>query len=159
LDDREKVFNWINRKLAEQKRFIAVAENIVNVALQEAFGPPGVSGDPLKIVYATQRLAAAYRSGIEWATEARRVYVIEQFQELIDAIRTFFDNTINEIEDYGEHCFRTIEGVIANPPKPGEKREVELTLKLTMSGTEEFRKACEKLSPGTDFSDEDEDDV
>lgn len=156
LDDPQKVMHWIGRKLAEQRRFIDVSEKVVNTALQEAFGEPGVAGDPQKIVYATKRLASAYRAGIEWGIDARRVAVKKRFQELIDTLATFPDNLIKEIEDYAQHCFSTIEDIVANPPAPGEKREIELTLKMSMSGAEEFRRACEKLSE-TGFFDEDDD--
>jgi hypothetical protein len=121
-------------------------ERIVNVALQDAFGPQGISGDPVKIVYATQRLGEAYRSAIEWAIETQRVSVQDRFQELVRVLGTFVNNMIGEIEDYSAHALRTIEAVIANPPGPNESREVNLTLKLTMSGVDEFREVCDKLS-------------
>ncbi|MEP6743819.1 MAG: DUF4062 domain-containing protein [bacterium] len=159
LDDPPKVFNWIQRKLAEQKRFIDVTENIVNRALQEAFGEPGVAGDPLKIVYATQRLAAAYRSGIEWGIDARRVAVKKRFQEMIDTLATFPENMIKEIEEYSQRCVTSIEEAIVNLPGPDEpKREIVLTLTLTMAGAEEFGEACRKLAEQGFFEDDDDKD-
>jgi hypothetical protein len=146
LDTSERVFDWVNRKLAEQSRISGTMERIVNVALQDAFGPQGISGDPVKIVYATQRLGEAYRSAIEWAIETQRVSVQDRFQELVRVLGTFVNNMIGEIEDYSAHALRTIEAVIANPPGPNESREVNLTLKLTMSGVDEFREVCDKLS-------------
>lgn len=146
LDEPQKVFHWIHRKLAEQRRFVSIADTIINRALSEAFGEPGVPGDPIKIMYVAQRLAAFYRAGIQWAIDARRVSVKRRYQELIDTLATFPENMIKEIEDYSQKCFTSIEDAIANLPGPGEpRREIKLTLTLTMAGAEEFEEACRKL--------------
>jgi len=156
LDEPQKVFHWIQRKLAEQRRFVDVADTIVNRALTEAFGEPGVPGDPVKIVYSAQRLGAFYRAGIQWAIDARRVLVKKRFQELIDTFATFPENMIKEIEDFSQQCLMSIEEAILNLPGPGQpSREVTLTLSLTMAGAEEFGEACRRLEERGFFSEDD----
>lgn len=46
LVEPSQVFDWVLQKIGEGRRIANVISQILNVALLDAFGPPGVSGDP-----------------------------------------------------------------------------------------------------------------
>jgi hypothetical protein len=56
--EKFEVFSWLKRKSAELGRLISTFETIINVALQEALGPPGIAGDPEAIVYVGRKLVS-----------------------------------------------------------------------------------------------------
>ncbi len=51
-----EVFGWLRKKSGELGRLMTNMDKVVNVALQDALGPPGVPGDPEAIVYVGKKL-------------------------------------------------------------------------------------------------------
>jgi hypothetical protein len=128
--ETSEVLTWVSKKIGEGRRISNVLAQIINVTLQEAFGPPGVSGDPVKIVYASQRLALAYRSTIEWALDARRVAVPDECKRLVEIVGTFLTGITEDIEAFSERVLRETEDAIANPPGHGESRVLDFKFDL-----------------------------
>jgi hypothetical protein len=126
-----EIYKWILRKSAEAERIIGAVDPLINVALQEALGPPGVAGDAESIVYVAQKLAELYRSAIEWTLEFRRVEVDDDFRNLVRISSRLLSNSINEIEEYSENMHREIREAINTLPPPGEKRTLNFTLTIT----------------------------
>jgi hypothetical protein len=126
-----EIYRWIGRKSAEAERIIAAVDPLINVALQEALGPPGVVGDAESIVYVAQKLGELYRSAIEWTLEFRRVEVDDDFRNLVRLASKLLSNAIHEIEEYSEKMQREIGEAINNLPPPGEKRTLDFTLTVT----------------------------
>jgi len=62
LKDWDEVFDWITKQTNEAERLVVSFANLINTALTDALGPPGVSGDPVKLVYVSRRLADTYKA-------------------------------------------------------------------------------------------------
>lgn len=61
--------NWILHKLANIEAIVHSTSNLMNVAIQEALGAPGVAGDPEHIAYVAQRLALNHKRLLEWTID------------------------------------------------------------------------------------------
>ena len=104
---------------------------IVNEALQAAFGLPGQSGDPEAILYAAHRLAATYRTALEWKLEFERLDVPEEMETLRLLTGSFCDNMVAEVEEFSHTLKRSIPDAVARA-QAGQRVELKLTLKLTV---------------------------
>ncbi|SRR6266446_2064072 len=147
LSEPSEVFSWISRRMAQAHRFIGAVDQIINVALQEAFGPRGIAGDPEKLVYVARTLSEIYRTAIEWAIECKRVEVDdEEYNEIVRLTGTLSDDMIREIENWSEKTLRETQEALANPLGPNdEPRTLNFTLEIRAPATEELNKELERL--------------
>lgn len=144
--DNFEVLGWISRKAGAARRISTAINQILNVALQDAFGPPGVAGDPEAIVYVAQKLAESYRSAIEWAIEFQHISVNDDFRHIVRISAKLTENMIEEIEEWSKKILREIEEAVASLPlSPGEQRVLEFTLKITVPDMAEFDQELERL--------------
>lgn len=93
-------------------------------------------------------MARAYESTIEWAIDAKRIAVPEEFQRLVQIVGTFLNSIIEDIETFSKRVLRETEEAISNPPALGETRILDFKLTLTMFGQEEFDEEMNRLAAG-----------
>lgn len=141
------VIHWIRKKNAEASRIVDATNQIINVALPQALGEPGMPGDPEKIVYVARRFASAYEHAIEWSLEAKRVGVDdENCSGLISAVGSFLAETITEIERFSRELYDENENALLTfQANPNAEITINLTLKLTLSNLDEFNAELKKF--------------
>ena len=61
MQEGSEVFAWISKQIGESRRIVDSFRNLINTALTDALGPPGVFGDPVKIVYVSRGLQIVTR--------------------------------------------------------------------------------------------------
>jgi hypothetical protein len=144
--EKFEVFSWLKRKSAELGRLISTFETIINVALQEALGPPGVAGDPEAIVYVGRKLANLYREAIQWSLDFKNIDVDDDFRRIVELTGRMTTNMVYEIEEFSARYQTTLEETLANLPKPGEQRVIDLTLKVTMPDMTELHAEVERIN-------------
>jgi hypothetical protein len=119
--------------------------HVVNNVLPEAFGPRGVSGDAVKIVYVARRLGGVYEKSIEWTHDARQTSGPEEYQELIRIAGTFLNDNIRNTEKFAEELLSKTEGAIEKGTAEGGSHVVEATLTFVLSNLEEFHGELDRL--------------
>lgn len=146
LKEPAEIFDWMDRKIIQAERIVDTSKQLVNVALQEALGPPGSPGDAERIVYVSQRLAETYRHAVEWATETKRVSAPELFEKAISVLGTFLDDMIENIETFSKHVIKEFEAAIAAPRGPNDPpRELMFTLTINISNADEFNAELDRI--------------
>jgi hypothetical protein len=140
-----EIYSWIVKKIGEARIITNAVEPLINVALPEAFGAPGVAGDPESIVYVAQKLGEVYRSAIEWTLEFRRVNADEDFRKLVRITSMMLSNVIKEIEEFSENMHKQLNELLNNWPQPGETRILDISLKLTVPDMSELDEEVERL--------------
>jgi hypothetical protein len=138
--------DYIQKRTAEARHITGAVEPLLNTALPEAFGPPGVAGDPERIVYVSQKLADVYRRAIQWTLDFRALDVDEDFANLVRVASRMLSNVINEIEEFSKNVAEQLREALNNLPKPGEPpRKVNLTLSLSVPDMSELSEELRKL--------------
>jgi hypothetical protein len=148
LRSKNEVLNWASRKFNEAGRIIDATNQIINIALQDALGPPGFPGDREMLVYVAKRLANAYEHSIEWSIECNQVGVSnEGFSEIVKVVGTFLDNAISEIERFSDNFIHSVEEALLNLPGDNEPpRIIRLTLTISGIDSQKFSQALDKFS-------------
>ena len=116
LSEWKEVSAWISKQMSEGERLVNSFANLLNIVLLDALGPPGMPGDPVKLVYVSRRLADTYKAAIEWTREARRVSVPDQYQKIVSIIGGFLSNIIKGVEDLSESLLEQLNTGIASGP-------------------------------------------
>jgi hypothetical protein len=137
--------NWIRGKLSEAGRMMASIQSIIDKVLPIAFGPPGVSGDPEAILYAASRLAAAYRSALEWKSTFLRAALPDELEGLRSVASRFCDNMISEVEEFAAKVKDELANAVTKM-QSGQPAVVALTLKLTVPDLSELQPELDRVT-------------
>nr|WP_269084163.1 toll/interleukin-1 receptor domain-containing protein [Sorangium cellulosum] len=119
LSDSE-VLHWISGQIAEIRHIAGSITAVTNSGLEEAMGPPGVPGDPEKIIYVARRIVDGCREAIEWTFRLRRLSVDEEFDKLVSIVQRWGVKVVQDVEVWSVELDRKLKEFAANPPAPGE---------------------------------------
>lgn len=152
--DHAEVFKFVADLKAESRWIYSFTrtEDIITAALNPAlvqipptFGPPGVSGNPIEIRSACQRIALLIDAAVDWETELRFIHVSEKFSPLFESLQ---GSTVEIIDELANVAPGIREGVQKAQSGPGPHTIlVQLTLKSPQT-LERFNKELKKLKGG-----------
>ena len=145
LKEPSEVFDWISTQMSESERIVDSFSNLINTALPEALGPPGISGDPVKLVYVSRRLAETYKSSLEWAREAKKISVPDEYQKIVSIVGGFLSKVTKSIEDFSEDLLERLNKGIAKGQAEGGTIVIDMTLTFEVHGIEEFNEEIKRL--------------
>ncbi|HYV10269.1 MAG TPA: DUF4062 domain-containing protein [Pyrinomonadaceae bacterium] len=145
LKEPSEVFDWISTQMSESERIVDSFSNLINTALPEALGPPGISGDPVKLVYVSQRLAETYKSSLEWAREAKKISVPDEYQKIVSIVGGFLSKVTKSIEDFSENYLERLNKGIAKGQAEGGTIVIDMTLTFELHGLDEFNEEINRL--------------
>ena len=129
----------------EGQRIVGSFNNLINIALPDALGPPGVSGDSIKLVYISQRLGDTYKSTFDWVREAKRLSVPDEYQKLVSIVGGFLNSVTKSVEDFSENLLQQLNAGIAKGQAEGGTIVIEMTLTFELHGLDEFNKEMKRL--------------
>ena len=145
-EDVQDPLAWINARFNDALRLVSTLNDLMG-AIQEAFGPVGVSGDTGSIIFVTDTMADLYRDAILWGLRVRTANVDGQFQRLVTAVGDMMDDVVQQLAQFGPHVKAQLEAAIA-APKTGVPVEITLTISLPESAVRSFNDELARLTSG-----------
>ncbi len=130
-EDVQDPLKWIQARFSDAQRLARTLNDLMNVTLQEALGPPGTPGDPDAIVFVADTMADLYRDSILWSLRLRTANVDERFQRVMAAIGDMMDNLVQQVAAFGPDVKAQIKEALA-APKTGVPRVLEMTLTVSV---------------------------
>jgi hypothetical protein len=127
-----ELFSWTRTQMAVATQIPVRFNRLFSGPVMESFGPPGVAGDPEAIVHVAERTVTVYEKALEWAEDLRAAVVHERVRTYVETMAQLVGRMLDEFEEFAEKCHTTLEALKRNPPKEGEKREIALTLTLSV---------------------------
>jgi hypothetical protein len=125
-----EVIDWIGTKNNELMMITENMSSLINNALVEAFGLPGVSGDADHIVYVADKMVEMFRKTIEWTIDFRSVIVPEDCQTVIDVASGLSETLISDIDRYSDKFNHEISKALDHLKQSDAPYAVDLTIKL-----------------------------
>jgi hypothetical protein len=117
------------------KEPLAFADNVDRVldrqAKELAFGPPGVSGDPVRIEHLGHRLVAIYEDFLDWSARLRGTVTSSEYRRLLDLAASTADMPATQIRDFVDHYVATLDRLPELLAEPGDE-PINLTFKLEL---------------------------
>ncbi len=145
LQDASEVFDWISKHMGESRRIVDSFSSLINEVLPDALGPPGVAGDPVKLVYVSRRLADTYKSSVEWATQAKRISVPDEFNRIVSIVGGFLSKLTKSMEDLSANFLEQLNKGIAKGEAEGGHIVIEITVTFEIDGLDEFNDEMRRL--------------
>jgi len=152
IESREPVdaIGWMSNQLEFVGRMATTLENLVNVGLLKAMGPPGQPGNAEELVYVANRIGDAYRQAIAWTLRWQRLHAYgadEAFQPLISLGIAAGEQLVRQLEEWAERMARTLRDIFANGglPPPGAVIDISAKLDLPPGWNEEVARQVEIL--------------
>jgi hypothetical protein len=142
--DAQEAFGLLESRMEGVLHTLEVFNKLFSQETQvTAFGPPGVAGDPERIVHFARRVGDVYVSLIDWSLGLRRVRTVPEVQPVVDHVATGTQQAIGEFERFHRTFSDSMASLIKDPPKEGETRHIKLDLTLEMPAS--FNETHERL--------------
>src|SRR5262249_24072566 len=77
---------WIQQKTSEALALVQSVDRLLNSAIQEALGEPGMPGNPEQLVYVARRVAKVRKSLLEWSMECKLAQVRPECEKLFSLL-------------------------------------------------------------------------
>ena len=116
-----------NKELIRKNEILCV---VLNEALKEALGEPGVPGDAEYIIYVAEKLIEVYRSDHFWTLDFKCVSVPEMFEKLIEYASELSKSIIEDIENFIDDYDKRINELAYGLEDISEKMVVSFKLEL-----------------------------
>ena len=138
---------WIRARFNDAQRLISTLNDLMNGAVQQAFGPAGVPGDTSSIVFVADTMADLYRDAILWGLRLRTANVDERVQRLVTVIGDMMDDVVQQLAQFGPHVKAQIEAALA-APRTGVPRTITLTISMPEAALRSFNDELAQLTSG-----------
>jgi hypothetical protein len=145
LQEPLEVMKWISKKMAESSRIVDSFNNLINTALSDALGPPGVTGDPIKLVYTSRRLGETYKAALDWAREAKQLSVPDEFQNLVLIVGRFLNKVRKQVDDFSHDILQKLNAGIAKGEAEGGQIVIEMNIVFELEGIDEFKEESNRV--------------
>lgn len=145
LNQPSEVFDWIAKQMSEGQRIVESFSNLINKTLPDALGPLGIAGDPTKLVYVSRRLGDTYKSSLEWAREAKRISVPDEYQNIVLIVGGILSKVTKSIEDLSESLLKQLKEGIAKGQAEGGNIVIKMTVTFKLHGQDELHQEMKRL--------------
>jgi hypothetical protein len=106
------ILSHVPKVFADFQRMLTDLGILLGRTIGEAFGPPGVSGNPEKIVYTARKVAELYRAAIAWSIECYRYEVDSEYRRFIELLTEVPADVISQIESFPGRVEKACEEMI-----------------------------------------------
>ena len=132
-------------KCGELRNRTSLLDRILNNALQEALGEPGIAGNAEYIIYVAEKLIEVYKSVHEWSLEFGGIIVSDEFQNLLSCASKFSQNVIEDIENFILDYDKRINEVFLGIGEKPENKTLSFSLTLREFDTSEFEAEIQNI--------------
>lgn len=130
IESVEELSGLVSSRLKRFELLINGLSNLINKALNKAFGEPNEPSDLDFLIYVAERFSMIYSEIIKWKLGLRNVYCPEWGEKLLDTLHVISDRPIADIDNYVENCIEELNNLPIEIP---EGNTVELKLNLNLS--------------------------
>ncbi|MFP6849656.1 MAG: DUF4062 domain-containing protein [Pseudomonas sp.] len=145
LEEVESITTWVSSRFAWIANTIEQLSRALNTGFIKAVGEPGEPGDIKRIAHLAKRVGDGYEQLLDWKLQFLRASYSDEFEKLIKLASDFSSNAIQEIEEFSEKLYSTIERHIQEADSYEEGTIVTITLTLTVPDTDPFSKEIAQL--------------
>lgn len=145
LQTFNELFDYITSKSEQLLRSISYISTLIYETIPDAFGAPGVDGDPDYIIYAANKLVEIYSSIIDWSLDFNTIITEEDFRGLAKSFSKMCDVTLSDIERFSSEFSEMANKIPDNISDENLTMEFNITLSLSEPNTGDFYCEIKKL--------------
>ena len=142
--EREDLLDDISKKFTEMIGLTETLEVLINSALQDAIGEPGVPSNLDMMIYISKQIASIYKRMIEWGLYFKSVHTEDVFDTLLTLLHNLPGGIIKQIDEFVERVYNEITEL---PDVEDDiERKISLECVLDCVNFEEINKEFERLA-------------
>lgn len=142
--DRTELLDDISEKLAEILDLSNILETLLNSALQEAIGDPGVPSNLDMMIYVSKQFASIYKRMIEWGLYFKSVHTEDVFDTLLSLLCELPGTMTKQIDEFVERIFNEI--MELPEVEDGVERNITLHCALAANNADEINREIRRLA-------------
>lgn len=127
IDDYNKLFDWISEKNLQLIRVVEALPSLINDAFNLAIGEPGEPSDLEFLIYIANKIAAVYKTVIDWEIDLMSTSVPEDTRKLVTSLSKASKSIIRDIEKFNTEF---AEGFGKIPANVSNNENCDLNIKL-----------------------------
>ena len=130
--ERQQFADFINSQLDELNVMIGTLDALFSpTAMEDALGPPGIAGDPDKVLHAASRVVRLYEDVLLWAERLRGMAMRSEHREIVELLVQFSGQPVNELRDF-VHRFGAQVNEIPSLIAKNERIVIDETVKFSI---------------------------
>lgn len=97
----DEFIHFVDSQLGELQVIIGTLNKLFYPqVMEDILGPPGISGDPDKILHGASRVVRLYEDMLMWAERVRGMAMPSEYREVIEILVQFAKQPIDELRDF-----------------------------------------------------------
>ncbi len=141
MSTHKTYFTFIQEKMIDLERMIAIFESLMNREIRDSWGPPGKPGNPFEIKRATHRVCLLCEAIVEWEADVRSAHPPEIFEDLKDLLQ----GTTSEMFTAIHRWVKEMSDILEQPEPKGEY-EFNLVVNLPEGWAERSKEELKRIS-------------
>lgn len=141
--ERSELLDDISQKMNEMIELANILSVLLNSALQDAIGDPGIPSDLDMMIYVSKQIASIYKRMIEWGLYFRSLHTDEIFGDLLQLLYELPSSHIKKIDEFVEQIYKEITEL--PDVEDDMERKLSFTCVLDAANTEEISKEIDRL--------------
>ncbi len=140
----KELIDDISERINEIEKFIDFLKILINTAIKEAIGEPGVPSDLEMMIYTSKRIAAVYERLVGWSLYFKSIHADDIFSKLLDLLYELPKSALNSIDGFVEELFNQITCI---PDHDDEVQcKVDLNIVLDEANVAEITAEIERIT-------------
>jgi hypothetical protein len=131
ISDVSEASSFLSREMKQIIGLTEALERVFSPAVQEqAFGPPGVEGDPHRIEHLANRVISTYEGILDWAAELRQFRFPEVLAPAFEMVPLMADRPLRKFRDFVDNAVAELDRVPGILEEDEPEEPIVLTLDL-----------------------------
>lgn len=134
----------VSEKMHEMIGLTNILSTLLNSALQDAIGDPGIPSDLDMMLYVSKQIATIYKRMIEWGLYFKSIHTDENFKRLLQLLYELPAFVMKQIDDFVEELYEEITEI--PDVDDGMERKIHLMCTLSVANIAEINEEIQRLS-------------
>lgn len=142
--EREELLNDISNKFNEICSLIEMISTLINSALSEAIGDPGIESNLDMMIYVSKQIAYIYKRLIEWGLYFKSIHTEDVFEKLLAMLCELPRYMMDQIDEFVVNAFKELTDI--PDVNDGKLKNIVLNCVLDGANTEDICREMERLT-------------
>ena len=104
----QELIDDILERFSEIGKLVSIFDVLINTAIHEAIGEPGVPSDLEMMIYTAKRIAALYERLVNWSLYFKALHADDLFTPLLNLLYEFPKQALNELDKFVDDMYDQI---------------------------------------------------
>jgi hypothetical protein len=139
----QELIDDILERFSEIGKLVSIFDVLINTAIHEAIGEPGVPSDLEMMIYTAKRIAALYERLVNWSLYFKALHADDLFTPLLNLLYEFPKQALNELDKFVDEMYDQITSL--PDVDDGVAHRIKLHVTLNESNTDAVNAEIQRI--------------